>query len=332
MVKVGNMTRARRILLIATLLVVSVGSASASLWRHRAKKPEQATPANTAAAAMTLTAIEVGAPSQIVLRTSGAPAFTSLSPTPNQFVVDLSGTARGTALAIPTPLPAGISAIVADEVTEMGSMLTRVTVKFTQGGTAQAAADGNSVIITLPPPAIAEVPKSEPAPVPVAAMPIQEAPKVITEPLPVADAKPLRKAKALKKIETSGTGNDTDVQIATDGEASYSAFKLANPARVVIDLAGIKDKMTKHTIEVDKSIVKRIRTAQYKPDVTRVVLDLNEASTFNITKMGDRLHVTFGNAAPQVAATADSGAPPPPAVIAAEGRGAAQEPAKPAPT
>ena len=111
MVKVGNMKRARRILLIATLLVVSVSSASASLWRHRAKKPEQATPANPAAAAMTLTAIEVGAPSQIVLRTSGAPAFTSLSPTPNQFVVDLSGTAKGTALAIPSPLPAGVTAV-----------------------------------------------------------------------------------------------------------------------------------------------------------------------------------------------------------------------------
>src|SRR4029077_8863180 len=97
----------------------------------------------------------------------------------------------------------------------------------------------------------------------------------------ITDAKPLRKAKALKKIETTGTGNDTDVQIATDGEASYSAFKLANPARLVIDLAGIKDKMTKNSIDVDQSIVKRIRTAQFKPDVTRVVLDLAEATTFN---------------------------------------------------
>ena len=57
--------------------------------------------------------------------------------------------------------------------------------------------------------------------------------------------------------------------------------------------------------------------AQYKPDVTRVVLDLNEASAFNITKVGDRLHVTFGNAAPQIS----------------ERRAApVEEPAKPAPT
>lgn len=329
MVNVGNMRRARRILLIGSMVVLSVSSASASLWRHRApKKPEQAA---SPAAAMTLNAIEVGSASaQIVLRTSAAPAFTSLSPTPDQFVVDLSGTAKGAALAIPAQLPANVSAITADEVTEMGSKLTRVTVKLTQAGAAQAAADGNSVIITLPAPApaVVEAPAAVaavPAPVPVAAMPIQETAKPMAEPVAVADSKPLRKAKALKSIETAGTGKNTDVQIATDGEASYSAFKLANPARVVIDLAGIKDKMTKHTIDVDQSIVKRIRTAQFKPDVTRVVLDLAEATTFNITKSGASLHVTFGGAEPQIS---EHVAPPP----AAESRVTTPEPAKPAPT
>ena len=300
MVNVGNMRRARRILLIGSMVVLSVSSASASLWRRAPKKPEQAA---SPAAAMTLNAIEVGpASSQIVLRTSGAPAFTSLSPTPDQFVVDLSGTAKGEALAIPAQLPANVLAINADEITEMGSKLTRVTVKFAQAGAAQAAADGNSVVVTLQAwiPAVAEAPAPVPTAVPVAAMPIQETAKPAAEPVVITDAKPLRKAKALKKIETSGTGNDTDVQIATDGEASYSAFKLANPARLVIDLAGIKDKMAKHTIDVDQSIVKRIRTAQFKPDVTRVVLDLAEATTFNITKSGDRLHVTFGDAKPQI--------------------------------
>src|SRR5438270_8515207 len=139
MVNVGNMRRARRILLIGSMVILSVSSVSASLWRRAPKKPEQAA---SPAAAMTLNAIEVAsASSQIILRTSGAPAFTSLSPTPDQFVVDLSGTAKGGALAIPSPLPANVSAITADEVTEMGSKLTRVTLKLAHAGAAQAAAD-----------------------------------------------------------------------------------------------------------------------------------------------------------------------------------------------
>ena len=308
MVKVGNMRRARRIL-IGGLLVLSVGSASASLWHRSPKKPEQAASAN--AATMTLTAIETGTSSQIVLRTSGAPAYTSLSPVPGQFVVDLSGTTKASSLTIPSPLPAGINSIAADEVTEMGSTLTRVTIKFAQAGAAQAAVDGDSVIITLPaaaavptqaPVAVAETtpPAASTAPA-VTSMP--ETVKPAAEPVvEVADTKPHRKATTLKKIESVGAGADTDVQIFTNGEASFSAFKLTDPARVVIDLAGVKDnKMAKHTIEVDNSIVKRIRTAQFKPDVTRIVLDLSQASTFNVTKNGEKLHVTFGNAAPQIA-------------------------------
>jgi len=290
------MRRAKRILLIASMLVLSAGVASASLWRHRApKKPEQTAPATAAAAAaMTLNAIEVGSAAfpQIILRTSGAPAFTSLSPTPDQFIVDLSGTTKSAALAIPSQLPVGVSAITADEVTEMGSKLTRVIVRLTQQGTAQAAADGNSVILTLPAaPALAEV-----APAPA----VQETVNPVAEPVVKSESRSLPKAKALKKIETSGSGNATDVQIATDGEASYSAFKLNSPARVVIDLAGIHDKLAKNTINVDNSIVKRIRAAQFKPDVTRVVLDLAEATTYTVTKSGDRLHVTFGGAAPDI--------------------------------
>ena len=98
MVKVGSMKRGKRILLIASMLVLSVGSASASWWHRTPKKDaSQAAPASSAVTATTLDAIESG-PSQIVLRTSGAPAFTSTSPAPTQFVVDLSGTMKAAAL------------------------------------------------------------------------------------------------------------------------------------------------------------------------------------------------------------------------------------------
>ncbi len=296
MVKVGSMRRAKRILLIASMLVLSAGGASASLF-HRTKKPapQPAAPATVAAAGMTLNAVEAtSSPSpQIVLRTSGAPAFTSLSPTPDQFVVDLSGTTKSGSLAIPSPLPPTISAITADEVTEMGGRLTRVMLRMAQPGTPQAAAEGNSVVITLPALAVAEAAKPVAEPVPQ----VSTAPAPAAEPVVKTEALPLAKAKTLKKIETSGSGAAMEVQLTTDGDASYSAFKLEKPARIVIDLAGIKDKLAKNTMPVDSSLVKRIRASQFKPDVTRVVVDLAEATNYNIVKSGDRIRVMFGEAA-----------------------------------
>src|SRR5207245_9310945 len=115
---------------------------------------------------------------------------------------------------------------------EMAGKRPRVTRRSARPGAAPAAADGNSVVVTLPaPPAVVE-----PASVPVMAAPMPEAPKVAAEPTAKSDSKPLPKAKSLKNIETSGTGAAIDVQIANDGDASYSALKLASPARVFLAL------------------------------------------------------------------------------------------------
>ena len=300
MVKVGSMKRVQRILLIASVLVLSAGGASASWWRHRQPANPAPQPAQADATAMVLSAIETGstAAPQIILKTSGAPAFTSLSPTPDQFVVDLSGTTKAATLMIPALLPAGVSAITADEITEMGGRLTRVTVRLSGAGTPQASAEGNSVVITLPAPAVVEappVPKIEVPAAPVVTAPVESAIRI--EPVPSV------KATLLKKIETAGKGEAIDVQIATNGDANYSAFKLEKPARVVIDFPGIKNKAAK-TTNVSDSLVKGIRAGQFKDDVARVVIDLAQPMAYNITKSGDKLHVTFGEAPKTVAASA----------------------------
>src|SRR5262249_44099570 len=150
----------QRILLIASVLVLSAEGASASWWKHRKPANPAPQPAAAEATAMVLNAIETGssAKPQIILKTSGAPAFTSLSPTPDQFVVDLSGTTKSASLTMPTLLPAGVSAVTADEVTEMGSRLTRVTVRLSGAASPAASAEGNSVVIMLPAPAVVEAP------------------------------------------------------------------------------------------------------------------------------------------------------------------------------
>jgi type IV pilus assembly protein PilQ len=317
MVKVGSMKRAKRIVLIVSVLAVSVNAASASLWRHRnANKPAQE-PA--AASGMTLTAIEVDSSSspQLVLRTSGAPAFTSLSPTPDQFVVDLTGTTKAQSLVIPSILPAGISAITADEVTEMGSPLTRVSVRLAKPMSLQAAANGNTVTIALP--VIAEKkeePKPVEAPVAVATIPTPQSDipaetiKPAAEPAVSATTLVLPKARTLRKVETSGAPASLEVQLDADGEIHYKTFKLQNPSRIVVDLNGIRARLAKKTIEVNDPVVKRVRVAQFTPDVTRVVLDVDGNPDYKVIASGDRLRIAFGDAAKMAAAPPQVSAPP----------------------
>jgi type IV pilus assembly protein PilQ len=354
MVNVRRKTRAKLILLLTGMLVAGVTSAQAAFWKRGAasKAPAPAAAASSAFAGMSLTAIDVEtSPSRIILRTTASPVYTSYSPMPDLFVIDLTGASKAASLVIPSAVPPSVGSVSVDEVTEMGSRLTRVSVHLNQAGTIEASAEGNSVIINLPAvaaPVIVETappaPKpAEPAPVVTAAIepphadpvPVHAEPEPVkSEPVAqiaeapvVTEALPANKATTLKKIDTSGAGAAMEVRLATDGDVAYNAFKLEKPSRIVIDLTGVSDKLAKNVINVSDPVVKRIRVSQFKsaPEaVTRVVLDVDENASYHVAKSGDALNITFG-AAPAIIATPApapkkeephvAAAPPPPPVV-----------------
>ena len=339
MVKVRSMTRAKLILLITGILVANVTGAHASFWKRSAaaKAPSQAASATPIGMSLTAIDVETTPVPRMILRTTASPVYTSYSPMPDVFVIDLTGASRASSLVIPRGLPASVGSVSVDEVMEMGARLTRVTLHLAQPASIEAAADENSITINLPagstaavadaapakksddtPPLVrpatdgvhtqavpAEV-KVEAGPETVRGEPIAESsrtavdPAVVTEPLP-----PAIKARVLRTIETSGTGQGMVIRLATDGDVAYNAFKLEKPARAVIDLNGVSDKLAKNIFNISDPMVKRIRVSQFKsaPEmVTRVVLDLDERATYHITKIGDTLHVSFGDA-PAMAST-----------------------------
>jgi type IV pilus assembly protein PilQ len=315
------MRKGKRILLIAGVLVLSVNTASASLFRHRSAEKKsapqaQAQPAD--AGAMTLTAIEIEqspAP-RIVLKTSASPAYTSYSPTPDVFVIDLTGAVKASTLTIPSTLPPSIASIAAEEVMEMGTRLTRVTFHLNQPGALQAAPNGNMVAVTLPavtapaaaPEQIAAVaPVKEMAIEPVAE-PVRETAKVV-EPEVIAEPIAANKAKTLRKVETNGAGPALQIQLSGDGALSYKALTLEQPSRLVIDLEGVKNKVAKTKIAVENSVVKGVRIAQFSDSVTRVVVDLDQKTPYHIAKAGERLVVSFGEAAASMPLPAATQAP-----------------------
>ncbi|HSP35468.1 MAG TPA: type IV pilus secretin PilQ, partial [Thermoanaerobaculia bacterium] len=318
------MSRGKRTLLVTTTLLLAAHGLYAGLWRSRKPQPSTKAPV---AAVLSLTSVDADA-TRITLHTSGTPAYTSYSPSPGVFVVDLTGANRTADVKIPATLPAPVTSVTAEEVTEMGNGLTRVTFRLAQPVTPEASASGNNVIVTLPTTAIATTEAPAPAvekPVetalqqPAAQQVVQApAPVTLVEQAPVVEPLPPTKAKSVRRVTTTGEGQSFAIDIAGDGAMSaYKAFRLNNPERLVIDIAGVKDRVAKAAMEVNDGLVKRVRVAQFQPEVTRVVVDLSSKSEYAITPTGHKLRITFGENAKIAKATPAPVAPKPIKIAAA---------------
>ena len=80
--------------------------------------------------------------------------------------------------------------------------------------------------------------------------------------------------------------NPTSTRIAIDlgGKVEYEAARVPNPDRIFFDLHGARlaPSLNGHSVEViDDGYLKRIRAAQFHPDVTRVVLDVTDVSQYS---------------------------------------------------
>ena len=138
---------------------------------------------------MSLTAVDVETtPSpRLVLRTTASPVYTSYSPMPDLFVIDLTGASKASSVVIPSGLPGSVASVSVEDVMEMGSRLTRVSLHLSQPASLEASAEGNNLIINLPgtaAPAIAEAPPArkteDVSPVTASPQPVESAAK--TEP------------------------------------------------------------------------------------------------------------------------------------------------------
>ena len=79
------------------------------------------------------------------------------------------------------------------------------------------------------------------------------------------------------------------IRIAGDGEFPYSTFALSEPPRFVIDLGGVINRSSRSTVQVEGSVVERVRVAQFKPapkPVSRVVFDLHGTTLPTIERTG----------------------------------------------
>lgn len=110
-------------------------------------------------------------------------------------------------------------------------------------------------------------------------------------------------ASTLNRVEIASAGEMTTVEIRGDGEFAYSTFRLSDPPRFVVDLAGVVNLFDRSAVSVGRGVVEQVRVAQFKsrPDpVTRVVVDLREEDQPRIERTPDTLVLRFdGDARPE---------------------------------
>jgi N-acetylmuramoyl-L-alanine amidase len=101
--------------------------------------------------------------------------------------------------------------------------------------------------------------------------------------------------------------NTTRIAIEITGEVHYRSDRVQNPDRIFFDFTGARPRIDGHRAfsdEVNDKLLKRIRVAETAPGVTRVVLDLESAAEFTVSRLDnpDRLIIELRPAATHASA------------------------------
>ncbi len=214
--------------------------------------------------------------------------YTTYRPSPTLYVVDLSGVAAGDSSG---------ARVVASDLVKSYRVLSyssgekpvvRVEILLAQGVEPRIERSDNrdlTLVVSkianagLPTgaPAEAEPPAGGAAMVPAAAKASQENSGV----------------EAIRRVSLAQNGNQTEVTISGSGSLTYHSQRLQNPERLVLDFAGSRLATPEKHIASNLDPVREIRLAQFRPEVSRVVIDLREPAQYAIHGSGSAVTVSF---------------------------------------
>src|SRR5712692_2250720 len=103
----------------------------------------------------------------------------------------------------------------------------------------------------------------------------------------------------IAQIHVAREGEQTSVRVEATGRLVYDASRMDHPDRLVLDFAGARLAIARNSIPSALKPVRGIRVSQFRPDVARVVIDLESAVPYAVKAEGKSLIVAF--AAPAAA-------------------------------
>src|ERR1700682_445429 len=96
---------------------------------------------------------------------------------------------------------------------------------------------------------------------------------------------------SLSVVPSSGK---TDVVIGINAAVEVQNFTLDAPARVVVDLKGASLAMTQRSYDkISRGGITNIRYSQFRPNVVRVVIDLDAKHAYDVKRTDSEVRLTF---------------------------------------
>ena len=242
------------------------------------------------------------------LRSSGTLETVHYSPQPGVWVVEMPEATweRGSQVLAAPEL--GVERAELSAVEEFGRRLSRLTVWL--DAPAQLAltttADGLDLSFTPVDDAGQASPEAPATLPPVVASAESSA---AAEPVPPAverapATRPAAAVASLLAVEPVRTGSELRIELSADGPVRCQSFVLANPARLVVDLDGVINRVKRHLFAVHSDLVRQVRVAQNRTDpepVTRVVVDLEGAASHRLITTDRGATLIIGPSNPPIA-------------------------------
>ncbi|OGQ47515.1 MAG: hypothetical protein A2W63_01195 [Deltaproteobacteria bacterium RIFCSPLOWO2_02_44_9] len=235
----------------------------------------------------------VGDGNEVLIKASGPLTYTAFKlPDPDRLVLDIPDADIEKVSGPLEPNNDFISTITVTSYKEQTVLpIARVEIGLKEGVNSEVKLVENSIVVSLnheatqqePPPQAAEPPAEEPQ---------QEA----AEKEAPAAAKQEKKADKLLRIETKKEGGAIIIKIVGNGViGDFNAFDIDKPAppRLVVDVWGVKNSITKRSLRVNSPMIKRVRVGEH-PDKVRLVFDSNQKKlpSYTIERIEDTLVVT----------------------------------------
>ncbi len=101
---------------------------------------------------------------------------------------------------------------------------------------------------------------------------------------------------AIQEVRIVPVGAETEIVVVTSGMVDVRDFTLAEPPRLILDLAGAEIGLPKESYDaIGRGGVMRLRSSWFRPGVLRLVFDLAAVPSYQTSVTEDGIRVRFSN-------------------------------------